>query len=274
MHSNSHLDIRWMNGVLGMLPICRIYSMDWASLMKILVSGIRGGWLLWRRWVFFCIRTCYYLHHICNSCQGWRYIVLRLVRYVHFQKMRISIFFLFIIPHIYQMFWYAYSFNSDISKWDTSSVINMEYMFGRAQRFNGDLSSWDVSNVRTMQTMFYYAMRFNSDIGQWDVSNVENMYGMVSCCWGDRESGRMRVWEFAHTSSALLYFLSSHQKISHSNPPYLLTQTTVYWSRKVQPRFIIVEYWISNFVWCNVRRCNCIQQQYFKKWLLSQIPNA
>ena len=66
-------------------------------------------------------------------------------------------------------------------------------MFGRAQRFNRDLSTWDVSNVRTMQTMFYYAMRFNSDIGQWDVSNVENMYGMVSCCRGDRESGRMRV---------------------------------------------------------------------------------
>ena len=154
-------------------------------------------------------------------------------------KMKISIFFLFIIPHIYQMFWYAYSFNSDISKWDTSSVINMEYMFGRAQRFNRDLSTWDVSNVRTMQTMFYYAMRFNSDIGQWDVSNVENMYGMVSVGWWvelfcfelnvceDIESGRVKgVWEFAHISLlSFVFYYPPTKNLTPFNPPYLLTRT-------------------------------------------------
>lgn len=100
MHSNNHLDIRWMNGVLGMLPICRIYSMDWASLMKILVSGIRGGWLLWRRWVFFvyelaiiCIIfatlvksediLCYVLYDMCSFSFG-AYVYFRYAYYISF----------------------------------------------------------------------------------------------------------------------------------------------------------------------------------------------
>jgi surface protein len=37
--------------------------------------------------------------------------------------------------------------NSDLSHWDTSTVVNMNYMFGNATEFNQDLSMWDVSNV-------------------------------------------------------------------------------------------------------------------------------
>ena len=40
-------------------------------------------------------------------------------------------------------------FNGDISKWNVSSVINMDGLFSETD-FNGDISNWDVSNVISM----------------------------------------------------------------------------------------------------------------------------
>ena len=42
------------------------------------------------------------------------------------------------------MFGGALSFNQDISNWDVSNVIRMNYMFTNAKKFNQDISSWDV----------------------------------------------------------------------------------------------------------------------------------
>ena len=47
-----------------------------------------------------------------------------------------------------------------MSKWDVSSVIDMEAMFYEAEAFNKDLSKWDVSRVTDMQAMFYEAAAF------------------------------------------------------------------------------------------------------------------
>ena len=47
------------------------------------------------------------------------------------------------------------NFNSDLSKWDVSSVENMFNMFYDCENFNSDLSKWDVSSVKNMQYMFY-----------------------------------------------------------------------------------------------------------------------
>ena len=49
------------------------------------------------------------------------------------------------------------TFNGDISNWDVSSVVDMNYMFYSANAFNGDISNWDVSSVVTMSHMFYSA---------------------------------------------------------------------------------------------------------------------
>jgi surface protein len=72
-------------------------------------------------------------------------------------------------------------FNGDISKWDTSNVVNMSYMFFYS-KFNGDISNWDVSSVTDMSSMFSsnypYNSQFNQDISRWDVSNVKNMERM------------------------------------------------------------------------------------------------
>ena len=45
------------------------------------------------------------------------------------------------------LFYGAWDFNADISKWNTSAVTRMEGMFNWAKAFNQDLSSWDVMAV-------------------------------------------------------------------------------------------------------------------------------
>ncbi len=71
-----------------------------------------------------------------------------------------------------------HDFNSDVSDWDVSNVVNMREMFVRADLFNQDISSWDVGNVTSMKGMFTYASNFNQDISGWDISNVTDMQNM------------------------------------------------------------------------------------------------
>ena len=67
------------------------------------------------------------------------------------------------------------SSNPNISSWDTSSVIDMNYMFYNATSFNQPIGSWNVSNVINMGSLFEGASAFNQPIGSWNVSNVTNM---------------------------------------------------------------------------------------------------
>ncbi len=92
---------------------------------------------------------------------------------------------------------YQSLFNNDISQWDVSNVINMNFMFFMSD-FNGDISNWKTHKVITMSNMFnqskfnqdisqwnlsslkdisyiFYRSDFNQDISQWNVSNIENM---------------------------------------------------------------------------------------------------
>ena len=78
-----------------------------------------------------------------------------------------------------QMFKGATSFNSDISNWNTSNVDDMSYMFFGAHAFNSSISKWDTSSVLNMRGMFWGAESFNSDISNWTTSNVTDMYNML-----------------------------------------------------------------------------------------------
>ena len=76
------------------------------------------------------------------------------------------------------MFWFAFSFDGDLSGWNVSSVRNMANMFSYASSFNGDLSGWNVSSVTNMSYMFKSATSFNQTLNSWNVSSVTNMNSM------------------------------------------------------------------------------------------------
>ena len=61
------------------------------------------------------------------------------------------------------MFRYCHNFNQDLSSWDVSNVMEMDYLFHYATSFNSDLSS-NVSNVASTRSMFIGATNFTSDL--------------------------------------------------------------------------------------------------------------
>ena len=46
------------------------------------------------------------------------------------------------------------NFNQNISNWDVSNVIEMEYMFCDCKSFNQDLSGWNVPKVSYIHHIF------------------------------------------------------------------------------------------------------------------------
>ena len=53
------------------------------------------------------------------------------------------------IKDITDIFYYKRNFNGDISRWDVSSVNDMDYMFIDASAFNQNLKKWYVSFIST-----------------------------------------------------------------------------------------------------------------------------
>ena len=72
----------------------------------------------------------------------------------------------------------------DVSGWDTSNVVNMEYMFSGCTALTSlDLSGWDTSNVWNMNNMFYYCSALTSlDLSGFNTSNVTTMSFMFQGC--------------------------------------------------------------------------------------------
>ena len=60
-----------------------------------------------------------------------------------------------------------------ISEVCTSGITNMASLFSSNTTFNQDISKWDTSSVTNMNSMFD-SSRFNQDISSWDASNVTN----------------------------------------------------------------------------------------------------
>ena len=76
-----------------------------------------------------------------------------------------------------EMFSYC-SFNQNINSWDVSNVTNMSSMFNSNIEFDMPLNNWDVSMVTDMSLMFASALKFNQNLNSWDVSQVTDMTRM------------------------------------------------------------------------------------------------
>ncbi len=70
-------------------------------------------------------------------------------------------------------------FNGDISRWNTSKVINMYYMFKNNKVFNQDLSKWDIRKVINIREMFMGAIAFNQDISDWVFETTHNLTSIL-----------------------------------------------------------------------------------------------
>lgn len=55
------------------------------------------------------------------------------------------------------MFSGAVSFDSDISKWDVSNVVNMQQMFS-ASHFRQNISNWQINKHCNIDKMWYMSM--------------------------------------------------------------------------------------------------------------------
>lgn len=105
------------------------------------------------------------------------------------------------------------AFNQDISGWDVSQVLSMKSMFERTP-FNQDISDWDVSNVITMNSMFQSAKAFNQDIGDWEVGQVTNMESMFYNAKAfNQDIGDWDVGQVTNMSSMFYYAKAFNQNI-------------------------------------------------------------
>lgn len=84
------------------------------------------------------------------------------------------------ITSLDNMFDGCYTFNQDISNWDTSNVISMSGTFRSCLEFNQPIGDWNVSNVRYMGSMFSNTHEFNQNLNNWNTRNVEGMSYMFS----------------------------------------------------------------------------------------------
>ena len=93
------------------------------------------------------------------------------------------------------------TFNTDITKWDTTNVTDMSDMFNGASTFNqniglrptipiyptplttpspGPYTAWNTSKVTNMNNMFFNSTAFTQDISGWDISSLKTISKMFS----------------------------------------------------------------------------------------------
>ena len=68
------------------------------------------------------------------------------------------------------MFDGAESANPDVSKWNTSKVVDMDEVFKGARSANPDVSNWDVSKARDMSGLFKGSAVKTVNLSKWEVN--------------------------------------------------------------------------------------------------------
>ena len=69
--------------------------------------------------------------------------------------------------------------DADLSSWDVSKVVALNFTFAYARRFTGTgLARWKTASVTTLTSTFHEASSMNVDLGGWDVAKVVSMTNM------------------------------------------------------------------------------------------------
>ena len=98
----------------------------------------------------------------------------------------------------------------DISKWDTSKVTNFSSMFWGCSNLEElpDLSKWNTSKVKTMKEMFSgcSSLKKLPDISNWDTTQVSNMKMMFYGCIGLNSLPDLNKWNIKNLKSYFFMF--------------------------------------------------------------------
>ena len=91
------------------------------------------------------------------------------------------------IKNLSQMFYKCEELISlDITKWDTSKIINMSFLFSNCSSLKSlpDISKWNINNVVDMSYIFENCSSLKSipDISKWNTSNISNMSSIFANC--------------------------------------------------------------------------------------------
>ena len=84
-------------------------------------------------------------------------------------------------------------------------MIKMRSMFERARSFESDISKWDVSSVRKMASMFKGATSFHGDPSKWDVSKVTKMDGMFADAKSFKQKLCGAAWVHSKASKTTIF---------------------------------------------------------------------
>ncbi len=121
------------------------------------------------------------------------------------------------------------NFNSNISGWDTTNVINMAGMFRQTDSFNQPLNTWNVSNVTNMADMFRLTGAFNQPLNNWNTSKVTDMSSMFRST--TKFNGDITTWDVSNVTTMSNMFRDAtgfNQAIGSWNTSNVTTMTVMF----------------------------------------------
>jgi surface protein len=117
------------------------------------------------------------------------------------------------------MFSKTSAFNQDISAWDVSNVLSMNYMFENNKYFNNGAigtatnkplywsDSKNFTRILTLVDMFKSADAFNQDVSSWDLSTATNLSTMFGNALLFNNGGVSLNWAGGFGNNANLFFM-------------------------------------------------------------------